>query len=550
MNKKQITIIIILMSVSLIGIIIVQLFWIKNAIEVKEAQFDRAVNHALNEIVKKLETNDVVYFISSKFITPDTDSIKELWDDNSLIFADENFQDSLLRSTLVLSQNIEDNIITNDFDFDFDFDFDHDFSEDIFITINTDSIRKSLNNIQFVTDSLKDIIKKNNITVNKLKFDDIVDRFSHRIKKIDNTIQQMIFEYSFDVSSRIKHLKPNNINTIVKQEFIENNLLLNYDFAITTDKNDSSLLMIKSKGFSPNFLNTKYRANIFPDDIFTKSNYLLIHFPEKNKHIYRSILLLVVGSILFTLIILITFSITIIIILKQKKLSEIKSDFINNMTHEFKTPIATISLAVDSINNPKVIKEKKNILYYTGIIKEENQRMNSQVENVLQMSLIDKKDMELNKQMTDIHELIIKAIKNINLQIEQRKGKIEVFLEAENFHFLLDKIHFTNVLFNLLDNANKYSSVSPKIIVRTKNNNNGIIISVEDNGIGMSKETQNKIFDKFYRVSTGNIHNVKGFGLGLSYVKAIVNACKGNITVKSEQGKGSRFEIFLPFNRS
>ncbi len=550
MNKKQITIIIILMSVSLIGIIIVQLFWIKNAIEVKEAQFDRAVNHALNEIVKKLETNDAVYFISSKFITPDTDSIKELGDDNSLIFVDENFQDSLLRSTLVLSQNDEGNIITNDFDFDFDFDFDHDFSEDIFITINTDSIRKSLNNIQFVTDSLKDIIKKNNITVNKLKFNDVVDRFNYRIKKIDNTIQQMIFEYSFDVSSRIKHLKPNNINTIVKQEFAENNLFLNYDFAITTDKNDSSLLMIKSKGFSPGFLNTKYKVNIFPDDIFTKSNYLLIHFPEKNKHIYRSILILLVGSILFTLIILITFSITIIIILKQKKLSEIKSDFINNMTHEFKTPIATISLAVDSINNPKVIKEKKNILYYTRIIKEENQRMNSQVENVLQMSLIDKKDMELNKQMTDIHELIIKAIKNINLQIEQRKGKIEVFLEAENFHFLLDKIHFTNVLFNLLDNANKYSTISPTIIVRTKNNNNGIIISVEDNGIGMSKETQNKIFDKFYRVSTGNIHNVKGFGLGLSYVKAIVNACKGNITVKSEQGKGSKFEIFLPFNRS
>ncbi len=548
MNKKQITIIIILMSVSLIGIIIVQLFWIKNAIEVKEAQFDRAVNQALNEIVKKLETNDAVYFISSKFITPDTDSIKELWDDNSLIFVDENFQDSLLRSTLVLSQNDEDNIITNDFDFDFD--LDHDFSEDIFITINTDSIRKSLNNIKFATDSLKAIIEKNNITVNKLKFDDVVDRFNYRIKKIDNTIQQMIFEYSFDISSRINHLKPNNINTIVKQEFVENNLLLNYDFAITNDKNDSSLLMIKSKGFSPGFLNTKYRANIFPDDIFAKSNYLLIHFPEKNKHIYRSILLLLVGSILFTLIILITFSITIIIILKQKKLSEIKSDFINNMTHEFKTPIATISLAVDSINNPKVIKEKKNILYYTGIIKEENQRMNSQVENVLQMSLIDKKELELNIQMTDIHELIIKAVKNINLQIEQRKGKIEVFLEAENFHFLLDKIHFTNVLFNLLDNANKYSTVSPKIIVRTKNNNNGIIISVEDNGIGMSKETQNKIFDKFYRVSTGNIHNVKGFGLGLSYVKAIVNACKGNITVKSEQGKGSKFEIFLPFNRS
>ena len=228
-------------------------------------------------------------------------------------------------------------------------------------------------------------------------------------------------------------------------------------------------------------------------------------------------------------------------------MSEMKSDFINNMTHEFKTPIATISLAVDSINTPAVINKAEQIKYYTNIIKEENRRMNSQVENVLQMSLIDKKDLELNIGTYDVHLLLSNAIKNISLHVDKRKGKLTSILNAENSFFEVDEVHFTNVILNLLDNAIKYSKTEPNIKITTKNNLNGILISIEDDGIGMSNDTLHRIFDKFYRVPTGNVHNIKGFGLGLSYVKAIIQNFDGQIEVSSTIGKGSIFTIFLPF---
>lgn len=253
------------------------------------------------------------------------------------------------------------------------------------------------------------------------------------------------------------------------------------------------------------------------------------------------------GSTIFTLIILITFIITMSIILRQKKMSEIKSDFINNMTHEFKTPIATISLAADSITNAKVIDSPDMIRYFTEIIKEENKRMNSQVENVLQMSLIDKRDFRFLIQETDIHDIIRRAVNNIGLQIEKREGNIETVLNAEQSMVLTDEHHFMNVLNNLLDNANKYSVEQPIIKIITENTPSGILIIVEDHGIGISKEEQFRIFDKFYRVHTGNIHNIKGFGLGLSYVKAVIQALGGKISLKSEVGKGSSFMIELPF---
>jgi signal transduction histidine kinase len=254
-------------------------------------------------------------------------------------------------------------------------------------------------------------------------------------------------------------------------------------------------------------------------------------------------------SFLFTLIIIIAFAYTILIIFKQKKLSEIKSDFINNMTHEFKTPIATISLAVDSINNPKVYDNKDKVQYYTGIIKEENNRMNQQVEQVLNMSLLDKVDVTLHLEMTNVHELIQNAVEKINLQVEQKNGFILEELEASKHIILADPVHISNIIFNLLDNANKYSPEHPQIVISTKNSDKGIRIFVEDKGIGMSKETQKKIFEKFYRVPSGNLHEVRGFGLGLSYVKKLVEAHHGTISVQSELKAGSKFEIFLPFEQ-
>lgn len=251
------------------------------------------------------------------------------------------------------------------------------------------------------------------------------------------------------------------------------------------------------------------------------------------------------GSLLLTLIILSTFAITIFMILRQKRLSDIKTDFINNMTHEFKTPIATISLAVDAINNPKIISKEKEVKYYTGIIREENQRMNKQVENVLRMSLLDKHELELNQIESDIHELISIAVAKAGLLLKERDGRIKEKLEASNFIFSVDRDHFTNAILNLFDNSIKYSKDKPLIEVHTKNVEKGLSIIVKDHGIGMGRDIQQKIFDKFYRKSSGNIHNIKGFGLGLSYVKAIVEACGGTIKVKSEAGKGSEFEIIL-----
>jgi two-component system phosphate regulon sensor histidine kinase PhoR len=254
------------------------------------------------------------------------------------------------------------------------------------------------------------------------------------------------------------------------------------------------------------------------------------------------------GSMLFSLFILATFALSLYFIIRQKKISEMKSDFINNMTHEFKTPIATISLAADTITNSKVIKDEVSIRHFIGMIKKENSRMNKKVETILQIASLDKKEIEFKYENVSIHTIIEHALETIEIQVHQRNGKIRLSLSAEQPFIYGDGEHLTNLVNNLLDNAIKYSPDSPEIIITTGNNEKGIILSVEDKGIGMTKAVQSKIFERFYRQSSGNVHDVKGFGLGLNYVRSIIEAHKGNITVYSEPGKGSRFEIFLPFN--
>ena len=232
--------------------------------------------------------------------------------------------------------------------------------------------------------------------------------------------------------------------------------------------------------------------------------------------------------------------------LKQKKLSEIKSDFINNMTHEFKTPLATISLAVDALKNEKVINDPEKINYFTGIIKEENKRMNRQVETILQAALLDRQLVQLNLKKMHAHDLISSALSNINLQVDEIHGRVEVSLKATDDIILADEVHFTNLISNLLDNAVKYSKDELRIVISTHTEGNRLKVKIEDNGIGMSKETTNRIFEKFYRAHNGNLHNVKGFGLGLNYVKTMVDAHHGNVKVESVLGKGSSFFLSFP----
>jgi two-component system phosphate regulon sensor histidine kinase PhoR len=256
--------------------------------------------------------------------------------------------------------------------------------------------------------------------------------------------------------------------------------------------------------------------------------------------------IMIASAIFFTLMIIAAFYVTVSALLRQKKLSEIKNDFINNMTHEFKTPLATISLAVDALRNEKVVQDREKSGYFTGIIKEENKRMNKQVETILQASLLDRQEQQLNLKSLHAHHIIREALENVRLQLEGKGGSSELQLNARTDLIEADEVHFMNLITNLIDNAIKYSRENLLVRISTHSSTRSLVIRIEDNGIGMTKETQRRIFEKFYRAHTGNLHNVKGFGLGLSYVKTIVEAHQGKIKVDSTIGKGTAFTLEFP----
>jgi two-component system, OmpR family, phosphate regulon sensor histidine kinase PhoR len=278
---------------------------------------------------------------------------------------------------------------------------------------------------------------------------------------------------------------------------------------------------------------------------------LVVVTPNVKGVVFKSLRPRFAIAILFTLIIVTAFTLTIRTMLRQKKLSEIKNDFINNMTHEFKTPIATISLAVDAIRNVKVQQDVKKMTYFSDIIKEENQRMNRQVETLLKAAMLDRQEVELNLKPINAHQVIQDVADNFVLRLQEKQGSLELKLEANNDLIAADEVHFSNLVNNLMDNAVKYAkdNVPPKIMLTTYSGEKMFTMRIEDNGIGMNRETLKRIFEKFYRAHTGNIHNVKGFGLGLSYVKTVVEAHNGHIKAESTLGKGSCFTIDLPLQK-
>ncbi len=278
---------------------------------------------------------------------------------------------------------------------------------------------------------------------------------------------------------------------------------------------------------------------------------LIIIVPNYESYIFQSLGWLIAGSTLFTMIIITAFFLTFGTLIRQKKLSEMKSDFINNMTHELKTPLATISLAVDALKNEKVLSNEEKRLYFTQMIREENKRMNKHVETILQAAQMDRNEIQLNKKDIHVHEVIKKVLENLQLQIQEKNGRAELQLNASNDLIEADEVHFTNLINNLMDNAVKYSKEEEPIVLKvsTKNAGKSIRVMVEDNGIGMSKETVARVFEKFYRAHTGNVHNVKGFGLGLSYVKTMTEAHDGKIKAESVLGKGSTFIAEFPLKK-
>jgi two-component system phosphate regulon sensor histidine kinase PhoR len=337
------------------------------------------------------------------------------------------------------------------------------------------------------------------------------------------------------------------------KEGLEN---LRFEFAVTSNSDDFVLEMQSEHFDKESADTTHFRRRVIPIIPESGSNFdgllanehLFIIIPDFKSQVWQSLTWMIVFSVLFTVIIIAAFYITVRTMLNQKKMSEIKSDFINNMTHEFKTPLATISLAVDALKNDKVINDKTKWQYFNNIIKDENKRMNKHVETILQAALMEKQEFRLNLVPVHIHEILAQIADNYQLQLQEKNGKIELLLNAANDTVTVDEVHFTNILSNLIDNAIKYSNENLVVKLVTHRTAKHFIIQVQDNGIGMSKETVKRIFEKFYRAHTGNIHNVKGFGLGMSYVKSVIDAHKGKIRVESTLGKGSIFTIEVPLN--
>lgn len=345
---------------------------------------------------------------------------------------------------------------------------------------------------------------------------------------------------------------------------IQNNMRKNhldstgFEFAIigTTAGSEIGTLKMQSAGFEKMYRQNeadndrkKYKLHIVllsePNDFNARGEKLMIIMPSDDS-VAKQLGVMITGGVLFTMIIIMAFALTIRTLLNQKKLSEIKSDFINNMTHELKTPLATISLAIDAIRNEKVMSKPEKIQYFSGIIKEENKRMNKQVESILQSALLEKDEIGLKLQPTDVHGVIQHTTDNLQLQLAAKNGVVDLQLDAINPVIMADDVHFSNLIFNLMDNAIKYSTDQLEIKIQTYNTRKSLFIVICDNGIGMSRDTISRIFEKFYRAHTGNVHNVKGFGLGLTYVKAIVDAHKGKIKVESTVGKGSKFTLEFP----
>ena len=541
MNRKNIRAIIILMSVALVGIISLQVYWIKHDIQIKEMQFDQAVNQSMNEIVDKIETNEAMNMLHERVFKIDPVKITQL-----MIRDTSSTSPIMITDTSIEMPHhpVKPPPVVDDLDnADINIEFHRPGSNRTFLRVQRrnyvqrDSISQHTIHSSRITrifgDSAEVIIRQNE------------EKIKARLEKLNDVMEKMAIEFAGPENNIVNRLDSNRLDSLVKFELRNRGIELVPDYGVFNGSNNS-FLITKSSIVPEELIKSRYRTLLFPNDIVSKPDYLILHFPGSMKYVLTSMWIMLLSSSLFTFIILFGFAYTIQVIYRQKKLSDIKSDFINNMTHEFKTPIATISLAVDSIKDPRVKTNPEKFDYFTRIIREENKRMNGQVENVLQMALLEKGELSIKREDVNIHSIIENAVELISLQVENKQGTLKCNLNAEIPVVRADAMHLSSVIFNLLDNANKYSPEEPNITVETVNFKNGVIVRVADKGIGMTKETQKKIFEKFYRVPTGNLHDIKGFGLGLSYVKAIVEQHKGWIKVESEPGKGSIFEFFIP----
>jgi two-component system, OmpR family, phosphate regulon sensor histidine kinase PhoR len=542
MNRKKFTGLIIMMLLSIIGIIWVQIVWIRNAVGIQNDAFNDRVSISLFNAANSIESSRKMNFFNN-FMPSSTLSINDTSSDITGYLSiggyaaspDDKFSISITNQSITGGNN---NKITTT-------------KKSYTITNDTSIVGDSVTYFVSAPDKTGKLnIVKNGDEINTnsrevyIKQNEFLDWVKKRAGQFQNMSDQMINEiYQWEKTTELDN---NEIQYALSQTLAYMQIQTPFEYAVI--KNGVVQDGTFKKSQKNDFLKSRYQVRLFPDNLINKDLVLSVIFPERTNYVLGRMMWLLGGSLLFSLFILATFALSLFFIVRQKKISEMKSDFINNMTHEFKTPIATISLAADTITNSKVINDETSIRHFIGMIKKENSRMNKKVEAILQIASLDKKEIEFKFENISLHTVIEHAIETIEIQVYQRNGKIIQNLNAEDPFLYGDFEHLTNLVNNLLDNAIKYSPDILEITIMTKNCEKGIILSVEDKGIGMTKAVQSKIFERFYRQSSGNVHDVKGFGLGLNYSRSIIEAHKGHITVVSEPGKGSRFEIFLPFN--
>ncbi len=511
------------MSISLIGIIFVQGYWISNSVDAKREQFSFNARQSLTATIDQIENRELedYYYPIQKL----ADSIGKS-DDISL---DEYFfiNEDLLNDELTLYKN---GILQEDLKL----------TAPGYVSEEGDSIEFK----RYTQRKTSQIFRKNAIDGNQESTSNRIQEFSRLIDFEKKRFAEIAYEITKDIPIH-KRLTAEEIRRILTIELVERNLETDFDFGVYSN---GLLTKVHSEDFKYATDAPSYVEQLFSYDKEVSNYTLYVQFPGEKKFVISSIIGMAILSIIFTLIIVIAYSSALNQLIKQRQISQIKTDFINNMTHEFKTPIATINLALDALKNKKISEFPEKVAYYHGLIKEENKRMHVQVENVLRISKLEKNQLDFQKNQVDMNELVENATIHFAHIVEDRNGYMNLHLDAEPSTVLADESHLTNVMVNILDNAIKYTSVdkAPEIDIYTFNDKNRIVIKVVDKGDGMTKTVQKRIFDKFYREHTGDIHNVKGHGLGLAYAKRIIEGHEGEINVESEKAKGSTFIIKLP----
>lgn len=539
MKKRNFSFFLVVSSAVLtLSLLFIQYYWLRNAIIAYHTTFDKSVQESINKVIYNLEKKELAEKLKHRYskdrkgtrLFHTIDSI------NALLFREFQtmFKDSIITDSIIniTKERIQVEIITNKYG-------------QAIARVDTSYVIYSKEPRLKQKQLEKTSVDAGQYIILPGHVDSLMYEFDKFLKRtfIASDVLQDILDFSslLPIEERINF---EELENAIRQELSSRNIKIPIEIGIY-DSIKKTFIYETTGKYSRKLLSEGMMFQLFPSDFFSVPNYLYVFFPSKRAFVIRELRTTLFTSAFLIILIMTIFFYILISFLRQKKLTEERNEFVSNMTHELKTPIASISLAVQALNDPDIIKNDKLRNFYLNVIQKDSSRLHNMVEKVLQTTLIENKEIALNKEETELNELVKQSIKNIQLQLEQKNAEIHTFFLAQNHKVYVDKMHMSNVIYNLLDNAIKYTNGKPVIMIKTYNSGEDVVLEVIDNGIGIAKSEQKKIFEKLYRVPSGNVHNVKGFGLGLSYVQKIIQMHDGNISVESEPGKGSTFRIRL-----